>query len=132
LVIAQLSELINIPVRDQRVDAVAVGREAPQHDLLSILDLLCIAVTPLTSLSASAYTNTLNVQLPSSIGRKVTEAVIWRKSDWISCWISVSVFSAAGAASGVAASAPSSVVVFSWPSEEDFFFDLLSSLKTLT
>jgi hypothetical protein len=29
-----------------------------------------------TSLSASAYTNTLNVQLPSSIGRKVTEAVI--------------------------------------------------------
>jgi hypothetical protein len=29
-------------------------------------------------------------------------------------------------------SAPSSVVEFSWPSEGVFFFDLLSSLKTLT
>jgi hypothetical protein len=48
-----------------------------------------------TSESASAYTSTLKVQLPSSIGRNVTEAVIWRKTDWISAWISASVFSSA-------------------------------------
>lgn len=44
-----------------------------------------------TSESASAYTNTLNVQGESSWGRKVTEAVIWRKMDCISRWISSSV-----------------------------------------
>ena len=46
-----------------------------------------------TSESASAYTSTLKVQLPSSMGKKVTEAVICRKTDWISAWISASVFS---------------------------------------
>lgn len=46
-----------------------------------------------TSESASAYTSTLKVQLPSSMGKKVTEAVICRKMDWISACISASVFS---------------------------------------
>lgn len=36
------------------------------------------------------------MQSPSSCGRKVTDAVIWRKIDWISSWISFSVFSGAG------------------------------------
>ena len=39
--------LLNIPVRHQRVDAVAVRREAPQHDLLGVLDLLRVTVAPL-------------------------------------------------------------------------------------
>jgi hypothetical protein len=68
------------------------------------------------------------VQLPSSIGRNVTEAVIWRNRAWISVWISASVFSAAG----VAGSAASSGAAFSCSWADAFFFDLLSSLKTLT
>lgn len=38
----------------------------------------------------------MNVQLPDSWGRKVTEAVICRKMDAISSWISLSDFSGAG------------------------------------
>lgn len=41
------------------------------------------------------------MQSPSSCGRKVTEAVIWRKMDWISDWISASVLSAGGGGSAV-------------------------------
>jgi hypothetical protein len=37
----------------------------------------------------------LKVQSPLSWGRKVTEAVIWRKMAAISAWISCSVFSGA-------------------------------------
>ena len=37
----------------------------------------------------------MKVQLPESWGRKVTEAVIWRKMEAISSWISFSVFSGA-------------------------------------
>ena len=37
------------------------------------------------------------MQLPaSSCGRKVTQAVIWRKMDWISVWISFSDFASGG------------------------------------
>ena len=57
-----------------------------------------------TSLSASAYTSTLKVQLPSSMGRKDTDAVICRKSAAISFWISSSVFAGfvvVGGASGL-------------------------------
>lgn len=53
-----------------------------------------------TSESALAYTRTLKVQSPLSWGRKVTDAVIWRKMAAISDWISASVFSAVGAAEG--------------------------------
>lgn len=39
-------KIIYAPIRHQRVDLVAVRREAPQLDLLGVLDLLCVAVTP--------------------------------------------------------------------------------------
>jgi hypothetical protein len=70
-----------------------------------------------TSLSASAYTNTLNVQSPSNCGKNVTEAVICRKIDWISAWISASVFSAGGVgtSSGPAFSLSAAFL------EDDFF-----------
>lgn len=50
------------------------------------------------------------MQLPSSIGRKETEAVIWRKRAWISFWTSSSGFSALGAG-GVSAGAEFSLSV---------------------
>jgi hypothetical protein len=82
-----------------------------------------------TSLSASAYTSTLKVQFPSSIGRNETEAVIWRNKAWISAWISASVFSVDDCdvdASTAGAEFSLSVEALR---REDF---LLSSLKMLT
>ena len=80
------------------------------------------------------------MQSPSSCGRKVTEAVIWRKMDWISSWISFSVFSGAGGSAAaflvrglalagdvVAWAGTHSIAAFS-PASMDldfFFFDLL-------
>jgi len=57
------------------------------------------------------------VQLPSNSGRKVTEAVIWRKTDWISAWSSVSVFSGGGSAADVGVTFSLSVAL----RDEDFF-----------
>lgn len=71
-----------------------------------------------TSLSASAYTSTLNVHSPSSCGRNVTEAVICRKMAWISAWISASVRSGA-------ADVGSSGSAFSWSvALREAFFEL--------
>lgn len=59
------------------------------------------------------------MQSPLSWGRKVTEAVIWRKMAAISAWISGSVFSA-----GAAGAAPAT---FSWllDLEEDLDLDFV-------
>ena len=58
------------------------------------------------------------MQSPSNCGRNVTEAVICRKMDWISDWISASVFSG-----GIFSSAVGAVFSDTGVFDEDFFLD---------